>query len=324
MHSKRDKSEGSRFARRVQERQGTVDSLKSSVRHGTPKNLQFDRLLEQSNYEIPFHIQGRGGRVSKFLMPKNVIDKHLDIFDGNRYLDFDRVDAYADYQIGCIETNGEPSYTGVLTACRYEGEQVWYLIDGQHRILGIEELILERGYSDVFEDFLIEMHVINVKTEDDIRVEFENINKSVPVPPSVLQPNQIVNDAIGILSEEYLNPFTDSVRARRPKIYKDGFKDYLIEQKVVDTLDIETAEELAALIVRTDDIIKSYGVLKLVRMIRGNDKECERIEKFYEKCAKENKMFLSIFKARNPDKRGIWMDILLNMSQKGKEREKEE
>ncbi len=102
MHSKRDKSEGSRFARRVQERQGTVDSLKSSVRHGTPKNLQFDRLLEQSNYEIPFHIQGRGGRVSKFLMPKNVIDKHLDIFDGNRYLDFDRVDA----ALAWTETSG--------------------------------------------------------------------------------------------------------------------------------------------------------------------------------------------------------------------------
>ncbi len=321
MHPKRDKSEGSRFARRVQERQGTVDSLKSSVRRGTPKNLQFDRLLKRSKYELPFHIQGR---VSMFLMPKNVIDKHLDVFDKNRYIDFDRVSAYADYQTGCIETDGEPSYTGVLTACRYEGEQVWYLIDGQHRILGIEDLILERGYSDVFEDFLIEIHVINVKTEDDIRVEFENINKSVPVPPSVLQPNQIVDDAIEILCTKYLKPFTISVRARRPKIYGDGFKDYLIEQKVVDTLYIETAEELASLIVRTDNIIKSYGVPKLVRMIKGNDKERERIEKFYEKCAKENKMFLSIFKARNPDKRGIWMNIMENLPQKGKEREKEE
>lgn len=313
-------SKKSRIARRVEERQGAVDSLKSSVRRGAPKNLQFDRLLEQSNYESPFY---EYGGVSKFLMPMNVLSEHVILYEGNRYVDFDRVEAYAVYQINCIERKGNPSDPGVLTACRYKGDQDWRLIDGQHRFLAIEDLV-KGEYLDDFDDFLIEIHVIDVKTEDDIREEFENINKSVPVPINVLQPNQIVNDAIAILSEKYSNPFTDSVKARRPQIYRDGFKDYLIEQEVVDKQDIETAEDLVLLIVRTDDKIKSYGVPKLRSMVEGNSNEYRLIERLYEKCTKENKMFLSIFKARNPDRRELWRTILSNMPQKGKRREKEE
>ena len=286
-----------------------VDSFQS-----TGEKSRLDRLFEPSDTMHPF------SRISYYEILMEEARECLDLYQGERNVDRERVGVFLAYQVKQIKKHGYPHFPGVLVACRLEGVSKWSLIDGQHRLLCMYHLIDE----GICADFPIGIHVIDVKTKKDIHEEFVNINKSVPVPISVLQPNQIVNDAIEILSKKYFNPFTNSVKARRPQIYKDGFKDYLIEQEVVEMKDIETAEELVSLIVRTDDIIKSYGVPKLRRMIGGNHNEYNLIGRLYEKCTKENKMFLSIFKARNPDKRGIWMDIMENLPQKGKEREKEE
>jgi hypothetical protein len=229
------------------------------------------------------------------------------IYKGQRYVDKDRVKEFVDYQKLMIKERNFVHFPGTITACQIKGSTEIVVIDGQHRLNAMYELLDKRIYND----FPVILQIIRVQSEIDIHHEFININKSIPVPKSVLNPDKVVNSAIEILTKIYKSGFSTSSKMIRPKIPKDTFKDYLINNSVLEEKSITTETDLVWLIEQTNERIKDIGIRKLKeRLGRRNKVERDRIQRWYKDCEDGKYMFLALFKE---DRWGEWLDILLSI-----------
>lgn len=90
--------------------------------------------------------------------------------------------------------------------------------------------------SRISSDFPVILQIIRVRDEEEIHREFVNINKSVPVPVNILNPDKIVSLAMNLLTAKYELGFSECEKMTRPRIPIDKFKDYLMENGVVGLL----------------------------------------------------------------------------------------
>ena len=256
---------------------------------------------------LPFRHLSEHGNIR--YVETNITDvmEYVEIYQGQRHVDKIRVNEFLSFQRKHIARHGCVHFPGILTACQVRGNPKVILIDGQHRFSTMVKLTKLRDYGD----FPVILQIIRVDDEDELHREFVNINKSIPVPVHVLNPNQIVSSAISRLSAVYPKGFSSKEKYVRPYIPIGMFKDYLIEKGVVQEKAISSGEELMNYIIRTNNAIKKIGLKKILSNLGGKNKSKRRIiRNMYTKAENGGSMYIGMYLE---DKWGYWFDILMDL-----------
>lgn len=171
-----------------------------------------------------------------------------------------------------------------------------YLIDGQHRYHSLL-LLFKKG---LVKDLEILIELVIVQFDKDIRNEFININKSVPVPNHYLNPNDIVTGCCQLLMKKFPKAFS-SGKPRRPTINIDSFKDCLLDKsQLLAKLEITDSEQLYDAVMNLNNHYSSLGKLELQNKIaRNNQNERRIVSNCFDKCRKGDYLFLGLFKDTN-------------------------
>ena len=247
----------------------------------------------------------------KTLIESNLIKK----YKYQRYVNEERVSEIVKYQNNCIKKYGEPRITGNIVVCQVrnnlidfvqEGkkENPLYIIDGQHRYEALCRMIKDQ----VIDDFIVRVEYISVENEEDLLKEFQDINKSVPVPVHYYEPNELINRAVAILSTKLPDAFRhNQMKVIRPRVDIDKLKDALLSMGNLQEV-VQTPEELVLKIEKCNKGYGEKGVKRMMDLIaHKNIQQRDIVAKAYEKCQSGQMLYLGIFKSPSD-----WVDDLIN------------
>jgi hypothetical protein len=252
------------------------------------------------------------GRLRKYQMSILDLISRVEIYESQRNIDSKRVRKLVDYQLDHFELHESFMFPNALILCELPEKELWILIDGQHRFTAMKKLCNhpKQRHTALFSEYLdrVEVHVISVDSMTDVRREFININRSVPVPISILAPCDIIKSAIEQLSGIYISAFIKSTNERRPRLCVEQFSDYLINNHVVEQLNITTSEELIKVLQDTNQSIQNMGLEEVTNLLaKKNKTEKQRIEKYWELFKQGKHLYMGMFKS---DMSGIWLNLL--------------
>lgn len=263
------------------------------------KEQLFDKNKSILKYDIFRNPIGQTGNCYHFISSLKKILKHglIELWEGQRSLDIERAKTMAEYFHSEYLKHKTIKLRGSILLCKKDDllfSNIFYLIDGQHRYYALKSLL----ESNLIPDIEIRIDIIVVKDEDEIRQEFININKSVPVPIHYLTPNDIVNLCFNNLRNKFPKAFSEG-KCNRPAINSDQFKDAFLEDdsQLLNKLKVDDADKLYKIVMKLNDHYKKMGVEKLQEMLgRKNKAERQTIANCYEKCKKGDYLFLGLFK----------------------------
>jgi hypothetical protein len=222
-------------------------------------------------------------------------------WDKQRSLDQDRVNEMGKFFREEYIKFGYIRLRGTIILCKKIDlmfpDNKYYLIDGQHRYHSLFRLL----QNELIPDIKIRFDILLVKSDEEIRDEFVNINKSVPVPMHYLTPCDIINLCCDRLKSEFPYAFKQG-KCNRPSIDIDKFKDTLMskEYNIIENFGIATADELYKIICRLNDHYKSLGLEQMQTLIgRKNKNEHKFIKNNFHKCERGEFLCYGLFKDTN-------------------------
>lgn len=164
-----------------------------------------------------------------------------------------------------------------------------FIIDGQHRFFAFKRFLEEGSIS--IPNIVIEFYKFNNPKE--LVDRFNTINLAVPVPLSIITPDEIVDGAIEMLEEHCPDSFSDNASCNRPSIHVDTLKDSLIKNSIVKELNITTSSDLFKHLINLDELL-GKNEEQVLRLCTNTD-ERGRIQRAYVKCRQNNRLFLGVF-----------------------------
>lgn len=172
---------------------------------------------------------------------------NITIWERQRLLEPKRVEELIDYQLEQKKKYNRWRFIGNFYVCILGHQHL--LIDGQHRLQSIKQLINKYNYPS-FDVIVWTFHVDN---EEEIIDIFQNINKMKPMSlPDLMQDQQrdIINYACHQLMGSYKKFFSNSIlgNPRRPNIKLDDLKNNLYDKKVIKKLNITDGAQLLQMI----------------------------------------------------------------------------
>jgi hypothetical protein len=277
---------------------------------------EIDPIVSLLKYEVFNNPIGHVGNCYYFISSLKKILKYglIELWEGQRSLDMKRANEMAQYFYDEYIKNKCIKLRGSILLCKKDDllfSNTFYLIDGQHRYFALRHLLTHNFIPDID----IRVDIIIVNNEDEIRHEFVNINKSVPVPVHYLTPNDIVNLCYSKLARDFPRAFVVG-NCKRPSINADEFKDVFLksdnpakkEENILIKFKIDNADKLCNLILQLNKYYQNLGLEKLQDIIgRKNKSERQIVANCYEKCKKGDYLFLGLFKNTN------WVTDLTNI-----------
>lgn len=232
------------------------------------------------------------GNQSSYIISSEILDsKTIRIWDGQRSLDGSRIRELVNFQKEKYKTNKYFSFRGSLLICRDGASKDLWLIDGQHRFVAIKALI----DSEEYPSFNIRVDILDVQSTLEIRTEFEDINKSVPVPLNFLEPDEIINIAVGLLEKKFPKAFTQG-KTMRPRINANDFKSCLIKENIMGKFKLNEHQLYDAICKFNDDISKIPIEKIVTRIARNNKKEQEIVRNCRSRCTSGDFLYIGLFK----------------------------
>ena len=243
------------------------------------------------------------GNQSSYAISSDELDRtRFKIWDGQRSLNGERVKELMVYQENKFKTDGYFCFRGALLLCKNLSTNDMWLIDGQHRYVAMKGLI-DKGRYPVFD---IRIDVLDVKSASEILKEFQDVNRSIPVPINVLKPNDIVNIATKLLEKKFPKAFSKE-KTSRPRINIDAFKSALIDENIVETFKINEHQLYDSICkLHTDYLIQSKDSL-VTRLAHNNKAEQQTIKNLLAKCFTGDFLCIGLFKQGNP----MWVNDLI-------------
>jgi len=119
-----------------------------------------------------------GNQKTCLISARELCGKNIRIY-GNQRLNETQVKELVMFQKEKFLKCGQFIFRGSILLCKDPSEKIFWLIDGQHTFEVVKSLLTEND----IQDFNIRVDIINVATNDEIKEEFQDINKSIPVPP---------------------------------------------------------------------------------------------------------------------------------------------
>ena len=190
-----------------------------------------------------------GNQYSYIISSEKLDSKPIRIWEGQRSLDGSRLKELIDFQKEKHKTNGYFSFRGSLLICKDNASGDIWLIDGQHRFVAMKALIDTEEYP-VFD---IRVDILNTSSTLEIRQEFQDVNKSVPVPLNFLEPDEIINITVRLLEKKFPKAFTNS-KTTRPRINVNDFKSCLIKENITSNFKLNEHQLYDAICKFNDDI----------------------------------------------------------------------
>lgn len=251
----------------------------------------------------------RIGNQSSYIISSVELDsKPIRIWDGQRSLDGTRIKELVDFQKEKYRISQYFSFRGALLICRDNCSKDLWLIDGQHRFVAMKALIDGQEYPS----FNIRVDILDVRSTLEIRQEFQDINKSVPVPLNFLEPSEIINIAVRLLEKRFTKAFATG-KTKRPMINVDDFKSCLIREKIVPIFKLNE-NQLYDAICKFNQYLSVYPEERIVEFLaRNNKKEQQIVRNSRAKCATGEYLYMGMFKDTN------WIiDLVAQLNQSSK------
>jgi hypothetical protein len=246
------------------------------------------------------------GNQSSYVISSDKLEsKAIRIWEGQRSFDGERLGELVSFQKAKFKENGYFSFRGSLLLCRDDASKDIWLIDGQHRFVAMKALIDTEEYPH----FDIRVDVLDVSSTLEIMREFQDVNKSVPVPRNFLEPSEVINVAVRLLESRFPKAFAKGKTAR-PRVNVNDFKSCLIEENIVANFELNEHQLYDAICKLNDDISRIPEAEIVARIARENKKEQEIIRNCRVKCGTGDFLYLGLFK-----KTDDWInDLVTNLS----------
>ena len=231
------------------------------------------------------------------LLKYNIITPNI-----QRILDLDKVNNIVTYQIEYFKINNLFNILGVININYNKENNIYYLVDGQHRYNALEKLY-NLGHNPYF---FIEL--VNVNNFEELKNNYNLINKNTILPdlPDNINKNLVETTAI-YFKNKYVELWSKTSRSNRPHIYFDYFLEgiaVLYNELINLNIIIKTSEDL-------NNIIENYNN-KLKNWQKKNFPESSSItDNMYKKCEKWN-FYLGLFKHISDKYRYKWVKNIIH------------
>jgi len=246
-----------------------------------------------------------GNQYSYIISSEKLDSKPIRIWEGQRSLDGSRLKELIDFQKEKHKTNGYFSFRGSLLICKDNASGDIWLIDGQHRFVAMKALIDTEEYP-VFD---IRVDILNTSSTLEIRQEFQDVNKSVPVPLNFLEPDEIINITVRLLEKKFPKAFTNS-KTTRPRINVNDFKSCLIKENITSNFKLNEHQLYDAICKFNDDIAKTAETTIITKLARNNKTEQQTVRNCRAKCETGDFLYIGLYKGND------WIiDLVANLSE---------
>jgi hypothetical protein len=244
------------------------------------------------NYKNLFigHIESDKKKYIIKMKLNDLIDNNIiHIPNEQRLKDQDKINEIIEYQKIYYKKNGIFNMLGVINIHYCEENKQNYLVDGQHRYNAINKL-----YTNGYTSINILFEYIIVDTMEELKQNYELINKNTPLPefPKEINKNIPENVALYFISN-YPTIFKNNKRPFRPYINKNDFQEALGYL----TLKLNTAFEKAISIEELKKIIKDKNEKMKRWPIKTFENQIRKIKKWpeYKEKADNEKFYLGMY-----------------------------
>lgn len=135
----------------------------------------------------------------------------------------EKINDIVSYQEDYFKKNKSFNYLGVINIHHCLFDNKLYILDGQHRYKSILEL-----YNKEYRNEPISVEVIIVNTLDELRENYELLNKNTPLPEfefGIPEDNIIHNEVLQYFLNRYQELFSIKTKVRRPNISRIRFEE---------------------------------------------------------------------------------------------------
>jgi len=205
---------------------------------------------------------------------KEIIEasKTFIIWRGNRNIDLNRIEEIFNHFNGIYRKNKTVEFEGTISYCLLDN--LCHMVDGQHRFEALKKL-----YDTININFPIVIEVFVVEDKEEIREKFILINKSVPVPETFKNPNEIVDELFTSLTKKYSALFTYQEDKLRPMVNVNKIKSVFIERGVVANLAINSSAFLETQFINFNIELSEYKPSRLIELVNGKFYRSEKAKK---------------------------------------------
>ena len=162
-----------------------------------------------------------------------------------------------------------------------------YLLNGQHRYMVLRKLL------NTINNIYIDVKIQEVKTEHEMNILFQKVNKS---RPSIILKNSniqvIINQFRKLFKKYFVNYLVASNKPHRPHINLDNLITEIIELEIIKKLQIKRGQQLFDLVIELNNYYKN---LEINKMLKWNIKDFDKI---YSKCKEKSvtrRLYLGIY-----------------------------
>ena len=241
-------------------------------------------MLNEKTKLFKGYIEDNNKIITKIKINSLLSEKIL-IPNEQRIRDKDKVDEIIKYQDAYYKKgHNHFNFIGTINIHCCEEDEKNYLVDGQHRYKAMEFLFKQYNYND----FYVKIEIVIVKTRNDLKENYNLINKNTELPEFPEDTNKdVVENVAKYFFSAYPDIWTLKKRNIRPKLNKNQFQEGLafLHSKITASLKWDMDEEdLKKILLQKNEEMSLWTV-------EGYSKQIRRIKKWPE--------FLTICKSKN-------------------------
>lgn len=215
----------------------------------------------------------------------------------------EKIDEIYNYQKNYYLENKCLNYLGVLNLNYYIRENKFFLIDGQHRYESLKKLLEDNINDSVF------IEIIKVETLNDIKNNYQIINKNTPLPEFTYDITPDIYKNILILfqnkyGKDYDDIFSSDIKkCKRPKISRNRFEEAL--EYIIIKLNITNENDLFNKIENLNKKISKWNIDNFPKM-----SSLKNPNKLINTCRELN-FFLGLYPFNNEEYIFDWVKTLI-------------
>ena len=194
-----------------------------------------------------------------------------------------------------------------------------YLVDGQHRYFAIIDLVEKHKYKNQ----LVTIEIVKVDTLEEVRINFEIINKNTKMPkfPKDLNKSKI-EKVCGKIFDKYPDFWSESTRPQKPNINQTYFQEgvaFLFKELNISFGKELSEKELLKIILDKNKELSKKDLNKIPHLSKLKTKE-----KIINKC-EEGEFYFGIYQHKSNDSCYGWVrEILDSLNKKDSKKRKKQ
>ena len=227
----------------------------------------------------------------------DLLELSIDTPEIQRIVDDDNVQEIVNYQIKYYKQNKNFNFLGVVNIHYMREDNMYFLIDGQHRYKAIK-ILFDNGHCDI--DIAVE--IVEVDTYKELKNNYVLLNKNTQLPDFPEDINKSIPETVALyFKNKYPTMWSKTSRARRPHMYFSFFQEAL--GILTKNLELTDAEDLKNIVETHNDVVSNYKI-DVFPDAKSLNVSC------FNKC-KQSGLFLGLFKYSHDDIGYKWVKTII-------------